>query len=302
MTPREIKEYYNKKPVIYIPKSKERLLLEDNVYIPRFKLKSVDSILDVPINEPIKPTEELFIKAIKNGFIIVLEYKGEKDKLFSGHTRTISPLVIGKSSKGKLLIRGYHLTGFSVSSNKHINKIWRMFRFDRILSVTFTGSFIRLAPDGYMMHDKGMRGGILAAADFNEIRKNQQALVKANQIQNKAEVSLGTEDENGFTQIKVKDTKSKLDLNNVLDNETIKNLKDDKNLKVTLLRSVYGSKYVAILGALGEPGKTVKVSNERNVNQGVYKVLDTILGGNIKKIKNVRGQSVYDLYIFDKKL
>ena len=47
--------------------------------------------------------------------------------------------------------------------------------------MTFTGSFYRLAPIGYNMNDKGMRGGIIAKADFNEIRKNQQTLTPLHQ-------------------------------------------------------------------------------------------------------------------------
>jgi hypothetical protein len=33
------------------------------------------------------------------------------------------------------------------------------------------------------MNDKGMRGGIITKADFNEIRRNQQALINQNKIQ-----------------------------------------------------------------------------------------------------------------------
>ena len=110
--------------------------------------------------------------------IFLINYKGEKDKHFAGHERVIYPMVLGRSSKGKPLIRGWHLNGWSVSKNRHINKIWRLFRADRILSMTFTGSFYRLAPTGYNMNDKGMRGGIISKADFNAIRKNQQNLVQ----------------------------------------------------------------------------------------------------------------------------
>lgn len=293
---------FKMKSIEFVQKGKEYLLLEDREYIPKFRLKNVDEIAGVPINEPMKPTEELFIKAIKYGFILQFEYKGAKDTLFSGHSRTCVPMVFGKSSKGKLLLRSWHLVGWSVSQNKHTEKIWRLFRFDRILSVTFTGAFFRLPPLGYQEHDKGMRGGIIASADFNEIRKNQQALVKANQIQNKEDVTIGSDEDKKFSMIKAKNTDTKLDLNNVLENSFITSLKDDKNIKVSLLKSIYGSKYVAILGAIGQKGSTVKIMDEKNRNIGVFKVLDTVDNGNIKKIKKVRGQSIYDLYIFEKKI
>ena len=300
MNLQDIKSYYNTKPVEFIIRENYELK-EDNVYVPRFKLKDVTEIADIPINEPIKPTNEIIIKAIKYGMIFLINYKGEKDKYFVGHERVIYPMVLGRSTQGKLLLRGYHLNGWSVSANRHINKIWRLFRVDRILSITFIGSFYRLPPAGYNMEDKGMRGGIIARADFNEIRRNQQALVKAQQIQNKEEVTLA-EEERKFVSVKVKSTNTNLDLSNPLENAYINNLKDVRNIRVAFLKSIYGNKYIAILGALGQPGNTVKVLNEKGTNLGVYKVLDSVTGDVLKRIKNVKGNKVYELYLFDKKI
>jgi DNA-binding transcriptional regulator WhiA len=75
----DIKAYYNKKPVEYIVKETFNLK-EDNVYVPRFKLKDVKEINDLPINEPIKPSNEVLIKAIKYGMVFLITYKGAKDK------------------------------------------------------------------------------------------------------------------------------------------------------------------------------------------------------------------------------
>jgi hypothetical protein len=41
---------------------------------------------------------------------------------------------------------------------------------------------------------------------------------------------------------------------------------------------------------------------EKGINLGVYKVLDSITGNVLKGIKNVKGNSNYTLYLFDKKL
>jgi hypothetical protein len=300
MNLQDIKSYYNNKPVEFVIRENYELK-EDNVYVPRFKLKDVTEIADIPINEPIKPTNEIIIKAIKYGMIFLINYKGEKDKYFAGHERVAYPMVLGRSTQGKLLLRGYHLNGWSVSANRHVNKIWRLFRVDRILSITFIGSFYRLPPAGYNMEDKGMRGGIIARADFNEIRRNQQALVKAQQIQNKEEVTLSDE-ERKFISVKVKSTSTNLDLTNPLDNAYINNLKDLRNLRVSFLKSIYGNKYIAILGALGQTGNTVKVINEKGTNLGVYKVLDSVTGDVLKRIKNVKGNKVYELFLFDKKI
>jgi hypothetical protein len=296
----QTKAYYNTKPVEFVVKERYELI-EDNEFIPRFSLKNVKDIANIPINEPIKYNEQTMIKAIKYGMIFLLNYKGEEDTHFAGHERVIYPMVLGRSSKGKILLRGWHLNGWSVSQKRHINKIWRLFRTDRILSMTFTGSFYRLAPAGYNMNDKGMRGGIITKADFNEIRRNQQSLVNQNKIQNREEVTLGGE-ERKFATIVVKETESQLDLTKVMDNAYINNIKDTTTLRVSFLKSVYGNKYVAVLGALGQPGNTVKIQTDKNKQIGVFKVLDSVTGQVLKNIKNVKGNTLYDLYLFDKKL
>jgi hypothetical protein len=294
------RQYYNTKPVEFIIRENYELR-EDNLYIPRFQLKNVKEIADIKINEPVKPTQDNILKAIKYGMIFLISYKGEKDTAFAGHERVIYPMVLGKSSKGNFLIRGYHLNGYSVSNNRSIEKIWRMFRFDRIISITFTGSFYRLPPMGYNMNDRGMRGGIIARADFNEIRKNQQALLKAQTIQNKEDVMLGTE-ERKFATVKARNTETQLDLNKVMDNPYINNLKDFANLRVSFVKSIYGTKYVAILGALGQPGNTVKLLDEKGVNIGIFKVLDSTSGDVLKRIKGVKGNAIFDLFIFENKI
>jgi hypothetical protein len=167
--------------------------------------------------------------------------------------------------------------------------------------MTFTGSFYRLPPSGYNMNDKGMRGGIIVRADFNEIRRNQQNLVQQNKIQNREEVTMG-DDQRKFVTIRVKETESIIDLMKPLESAYINSIKDSSTLRISFLKSIYGNKYIAVLGALGQPGNTVKVMTEKGINLGVYKVLDSITGDVLKSIKNVKGNSTYDLYVFDKKL
>ncbi|TXG82933.1 MAG: hypothetical protein E6R13_04375 [Spirochaetes bacterium] len=296
----QTKTYYNTKPVEFVIKENYDLI-ENQEYVPRFSLKNVKDIGNIPINEPIKFSQDILVKAIKYGMIFLINYKGEKDTHFSGHERVIYPMVIGRSSKGKILIRGWHLNGWSVSNRRHINKIWRLFRADRILSMTFTGSFYRLPPAGYNANDKGMRGGIIAKADFNEIRRNQQNLINQNKIQNREEVEMTSPDRK-FAVIRVKETDSKLDLLKPMENAYINNIKDTAGLRISFCKSIYGNKYVAILGALGQPGNTVKILTDKGNQLGVYKVLDSITGDVLKSIKNVKGNSVYDLYVFDKKI
>ena len=296
----QTKDYYNKIPVEYVIKENYELV-EDNEYVSKFTLKNIKDFQNIPINEPLKYSDDLIIKAIKYGLIFLINYKGAEDKHFSGHERAIYPMVLGRSTKGITLLRSWHLNGYSVSQKRHIEKIWRLFRADRILSVTFTGSFYRLPPTGYNMDDKGMRGGIIAKADFNEIRRNQQKLVTANKIQNREEITLGDEDRKSVT-IRAKNTNSVLDMNKPLDNAFINNIKDVSTAKISFLKSIYGDKYVAIINALGNPGNTVKILDEKGVNIGVFKVLDSITGQVFKSIKRIKGNALFDLYEFDKKI
>ena len=300
MNLKQTRDYFNLRPVEYVVKDHYRIK-ENSEFVPRFSLKNVSDIAKIPINEPIKYSDEVMIKAIKYGMIFLINYKGEEDSHFSGHERVIYGMVLGRSSKGKTLLRGWHLNGWSVSQNRHINKIWRLFRTDRILSMTFTGSFYRLAPSGYNMYDKGMRGGIIVRADFNEIRRNQQNLVNQNKIVNREEVSLGTTDTKSSSII-VKETETQLDLMKAMENSYIKDSKDMKTLRISFLKSIYGNKFIAVLGALGQPGNTVKVKTDKGTDLGNFKVLDSITGDVLKNIKNVKGNSMYDLYIFDKKV
>jgi hypothetical protein len=300
MNLRQTRDFYNKKPIEFVLKENYDLI-EDREFIPRFSLKNIKDLQNIPINEPIRYSEDIIKKGIKFGMIFLINYKGEEDSHFAGHERVIYPMVLGRSSKGKTLLRGWHLNGWSVSQKRHINKIWRLFRTDRILSMTFTGSFYRLPPVGYNMNDKGMRGGILAKADFNEIRRNQQNLVNQNKIQNREEVEMGTE-ERKFATIRVKDTETEIDLLKASENPYISSIKDINSLRISFLKSIYGNKYVAVLGALGQPGNTVKILTDKGTNLGVYKVLDSITGNVLKSIKNVKGNSKYVLYLFDKKV
>jgi hypothetical protein len=296
----QTRDFYNKKPVEFVVKEHYNLI-EDNEYIPRFSLKNVKDIANIPINQPIKYSDEVMRKAIRYGMMFLINYKGEKDKHFAGHERVIYPMVLGRSSQGKVLLRGWHLNGWSVSQRRHINKIWRLFRTDRILSMTFTGSFYRLPPAGYNMNDKGMRGGIIVKADFNEIRRNQQALINQNKIQNREEVTIGQPDKT-FASIQVKETETQVDLMKPFENAYINNNKDMAGLRISFLKSIYGNTYIAVLGALGQPGNTVRVLTDKQNNLGVFKVMDSVTGDVLKSIKNIKGNAIYDLYMFDKKL
>ncbi|MEW3887710.1 hypothetical protein QOZ60_30690, partial [Pseudomonas aeruginosa] len=80
------------------------------------------------------------------------------------------------------------------------------------------------------------------------------------------------DDKRKFITIRTKSTDTKLDLNNALENPYVNNMKDIANIRISFLKSIYGNLYVAVLGALGQPGNTVKILNEKGSNLGVFKV------------------------------
>ena len=303
--------YENNVPIEFIIRN-SYLIKEDTEYIPkpegpgipRFSIKGIEDIEGVPINKPLKPTEKLFKQAIKYGMIFLISYKGAKDTHNKGHERVLMPMVIGRSSVGKILIRSYHLKGWSLSGgNDNIERIWRMFRLDRVISVTFTGSFYRLPPAGYNMHDKGMRGGIIASADFNVIRQHQQELLKTKEIQNREDIEMGgKEAQVEFNTVRVKTSGTQIDLENPYDNPYIKDQENADNLRLTFLKTIYGDKYICVMDALGKPNNIVKIVDGKNKSLGTYRVLDSIDGKTLKKIKKVKGNTVFDLHFFDKKL
>ena len=227
-----INTFFDKQGTLFIPKIDYLKINEakENAYVSRFSLKGVDLFRELPINEPVKFDIKTMQKAIEYGMIILINYKGAADEVLSGHERVIYPMVLGKSSKGKILLRGWHMKGWSVSNNKNTEKIWRMFRPDRILSMTFTGSFFRLPPSGYNMYDKGMKGGIIIAADFNQIRKNQTKLIDAQQIQSREDANIS---KMGLTQISLVNTNTTLDITDPFKNKYL-NVKELDFLTVTL--------------------------------------------------------------------
>ena len=73
MNLKQTRDYYNTKPVEYVVRENYELI-EDNEFIPRFSLKNVKDIANIPINEPIKFNEQTMIKAIKYGMIFLINY------------------------------------------------------------------------------------------------------------------------------------------------------------------------------------------------------------------------------------
>lgn len=297
----EGKEYnFNPKEIkVFGPKLNEAQQIDPNI-IPNF-----------PINKPVKFNEDLMKKAIKYGLVILMNYRGDKDKWRGGRERTIQPMVLGVNKNTKnMLVRGWHLEGWSVSQRAETKKVWRLFKTDNIISMTFTGNFFRLPPQGYKMNDRIMTEQTIARADFNEIRKNQNTLLKGGKIQAEEETTI-TKPTGGIVSIDLTNSNSKLDLKNPSKNlllnknnlDPVRFLKDSATqaMKFSVMRSVFGGKYLIIVGAIGTVNRQVKVF-EAGKLLGNYKCIKSFLGSDLSNNKIIDNLSTFDLYVFNRKL
>lgn len=275
---------------------------DSGVFVPKFSMKKfTDPIFQkLPPNKEVKYDRDLMVMAMEYGMVLQLQYRGEDDSFVQGRSRIIVPCCLGTSMKGKPLLRAYHLMGFSLSNNKNIEKIWRMFRTDRILSMKFVGSFYRLAPEGYNQNDKGMRGGIIKSIDFNEVQNNQKKLVDSGAIQNKKEVVINEKNKVGV--VEVQNTNSVLDLMKPFDNPNI----DEKNksiLRMTFLKNTSNNKVICILGAISTKGTIVKLTSKGS-NIGTYRVMRSSMGDGLglPHLRYLEGFNRFDVYVFIRKV
>lgn len=292
------KLYYNRNDLYMSPRIKWSKLNENKI--------NPELIKDFPVNKPVKFNRNLMIKAIQYGMIILINYRGDKDTWRGGRERVICPMVFGRNiNTGNMLVRGWHLDGWSVNLKRNTKKVWRLFKTDNMMSMMFTGDFFRLPPKGYKRNDRVMTETIYVAADFNVIRRNQFKLVQQGLIEDESETDIKKE---GTTSIEVKNTDTTLDLTNIWENEYF----DKKNqdfLKLTIVKSIVGGNYIAILGALGTKGNIVKIYENKKL-LGSYKVLMAVpdktsslkFMNQINKYKQVDGKKEFPLYTFVKKL
>lgn len=288
----------------YFNKSYSLLEANDTTeFVPRFTLKKYTNPLfqQFPPNKELKYDRDLMIKAMEYGMIIMIQYRGADDNFYMGRSRVIYPMCLGTSSKGRPLLRAYHIKGWSYSQNKNTEKVWRMFRTDRIMSMSFSGSFFRLTPEGYNALDRGMRGGIIKSVNIDEVRNNQKKLADSGSIQAKKEVVLD-EKQGRIVVVETINSETILDLTNPFENKNI----DKNNLKLirmTFLKSTNdNNKGLCILGAYGQKGNTVKISSSGKY-LGTYKVIKATFGDALGKphLRAIDGISKFDLHMFVKK-
>ncbi len=292
------KLFYNRGDIYMSPRINWSKLNENKI--------DPELIKDFPVNQQIKFDKAKMIRAIQYGMVILINYRGDKDEWRGGRERVICPMVIGQNKNtGNVLIRGWHLDGWSVNLKKNAKKVWRLFKAVNMLGMTFTGDFFRLPPKGYKRNDRVMTETTFTAADFNVIRRNQFKLVQQGLIEDEGETQIqkgGT-----TTSVEVKNTETILDLNDLWGNSFF-DKKKQGFIKVAFLKSIVGADRIAVLGAQGPVGSLVKFYDGKKL-MGTYKVIlsmpDTAKTLNfenqMKKYKKVDNTSEWKLYTFVKK-
>lgn len=277
---------------------------DDITYIPKYRLNEGnnpnDLVTGFPINKRLKYDQSLMIKAIQNGMIILISYTGEKDNWKGGRERVIYPMVLGQNKRTKnFLIRSWHLEGFSVSQKKETKKVWRLFNAENIHWMMFVGNFYRLPPKGYKQNDRVMTEQTIARADFAQIRRNQDALIRAGKIESEEATNIAQKEKTGTTSIEIKNTSDIIDLRNPWTNNMLKK-KEAKDIKLSILKTIFSNEHIAIVGALGAVGNIVKVYEEKKL-LGSYKTVAAFTLDKIPTSRSVNSIQEFDLYQFVKK-
>lgn len=292
-----IEKYNNTEDLIFVPK--KRYIFKNNKLILE-QAQTEDLVPGFPVNQRLKFNEALMVRAIQNGMILLINYRGDQDEWHGGRERVIYPMTLGVNrNTGNMLLRGWHLNGWSVKERRNTEKVWRLFKTSNILSMMFIGDFYRLPPIGYRLNDRIMTERIIAQADFNVIRRNQQNLLKEGKIELESDQKTTTET-SAVASINIKFTETELDLRDPWANSLMDRRKME-DIKLTVMRSIISNDYIAILGALGKEDRVSKMFVDKKL-LGSFKVLKSIVGSEILQTKIVNGQHVFKLYLFVDKI
>ena len=292
------KLYYNSKDLYMSPKVMWGSLNENKI--------NPEIIKDFPVNKPIKFDKTLMIKAIQFGMILMINYRGDKDKWRGGRERVICPLVFGANRNTQnMLVRGWHLDGWSVSLKNNTKKVWRLFKTDNIMTMMFTGDFFRLPPAGYRHNDRVMSETTYVSADFNIIRRNQFKLIQQGLIEDEEETQIKKDDQ---VSVEIKNTETTLNLVDIWTNSYF-DKRNEKKLKMTIVKSIIGNEYLAILGTQGSKNSLVKLYEGRKL-KGTYKVVlsapdpqsQLSFTNTMRKYNKIDNISEFPLFTFVKKM
>ena len=74
-----------------------------------------------------------------------------------------------------------------------------------------------------------------------------------------------------------------------------------KSLKFSLLKSIFGNNFIMVVGAAGTLNRQIKVDDGKKL-LGNYKCIASFLGEDLPKNKILHNKSIFDLYVFNRKI
>ena len=119
----------------------------------------------VMLREDFNTTMTLLKNAITNKFICTIYYKGERKGLVDDGYRYIEPYALGVNQKGNNVLRAWLLKGKSRRGRIDPKQVpgWRLFRIDRINSISTSLGTFTVPRKGYNADDNGMTEVMYAA-------------------------------------------------------------------------------------------------------------------------------------------
>lgn len=278
---------------LFVPSNWYRLM--EGLYIPRER-KDIDSIVpNFPVNKEMPYSLEKMKIAIRNGMILRMKYKGGKEQKDAETERMIFPLLVGTDKNATPQLRAWHLKGFSVSAGGETERVWRMFRTDRIVSITFEGNFYRSIPDGYNKEDKHIINRY-EVADLQTITRNQERLRSSRQVVDVQDVNVTLNKPN--PEVRLQKTSTKLNLKNIFSNTYInQNRNQMETIKLLFIKGLESEEIYALFGVIGEQGKEVQMysASGSKIEKGV--ILGSAMGKEATQIKEIEEQTEFTLYL-----
>ncbi len=105
--------------------------------------------------------------AIQNKFVCTIYYKGERKGLIDDGIRFIEPYALGVNERGNTVLRAWLLKGKSRRGRIDPKQVpgWRLFRIDRMSSISISLQSFTVPRKGYNDEDEGMTN-VMYAAQF----------------------------------------------------------------------------------------------------------------------------------------
>lgn len=283
--------------------------------------RGVTAVGGMLINHSYPYDKKMMAKAVAYGMVMLIRYRGAEDDLRYGRERVIWPMVLGTSSEKKPLLRGYQVMGWSVSAGRRVSKEWRMFRTDRILSMTFTGNFFQTAPSGYDSDDDSVKN-IEVRAEMDQVVARQRRLMKKAQIYDLADRTIKdrqeAEDQEDQETTDTADDRRKADRTldrtarvKATDLSQVLDLKDpfaqdvfsqqDAFVAVFLKPDQRDKQTVVLIGATGEEGVQVDLTLN-NFHAGRFTIIKAIDHLTLRNNSEVFGESEFPMYLFQERV